>query len=85
MELDCPFCRERIEMNVHPLESALMIACFAAFVGFAVLFYALKNDAFLVAALASLAPSALLPVLERRFFKGWTRYRMPTRSSGTSP
>lgn len=82
MELDCPLCGARIEVNVHPLESALMIACFAAFVGFAVLFYALKNEAFLVAALASLAPAALLPLFERRCFKGWTRYRMPTPRHG---
>ena len=79
MEVDCPFCLKRIEMNVHPVESAVMIACFAGFIAFAVLFYALKNDAYLVAALACLAPSALLPLLERRFFKGWPRFRLKQR------
>lgn len=79
MEIDCPFCLKRIEMNVHPLESTVMIACFAGFVGCAALFYALKNNALLVAALACLAPSALLPLFERRFFKRWPRFRLPTR------
>jgi hypothetical protein len=75
MELDCPACRKRIEVNVHPFESALMMASFGAFIAFGALFYALKDDAFLVAALACLAPAALLPLFERRWFKGWPRYR----------
>jgi hypothetical protein len=79
MEIDCPFCLKRIEMNVHPVESAVMTACFVGFVAFAVLFYALKNDAFLVLGLACLAPSALLPLIERRFFRGWPRYRLKQR------
>lgn len=77
MELDCPYCRARIAVNVHPLESSVMIACFAGFIGFAVLFYALADDRFLVAALACLAPSALLPLFERRFFNRWPRFRLP--------
>jgi hypothetical protein len=77
MELDCPSCRARIHVNVHPVESALMMASFAAFIVFGALFYLLKQEAFLVAALAALSPAALLPLLERRLFKGWPRYRKP--------
>ena len=77
MELDCPSCRARIEVNVHPVESTLMVASFAAFVGFGVLFYVFKQDGFLVCALAALSPAALLPFVERRWFKGWPRYRKP--------
>lgn len=77
MAFDCPACRARIEVNVHPVESALMIASFVTFVAFGVLFYVFKQDGFLVAALAALAPAALLPLLERRWFRGWPRYRKP--------
>ena len=77
MELDCPSCRARIEVNVHPVESALMMASFGAFVALGALFYLFKREAFLVAALAALAPAALLPLFERRWFKGWRRYRKP--------
>jgi hypothetical protein len=82
MELDCPFCRARIELNVHPLESALMMASFAAFIAFGALFYLLRQESFLVAALAALSPAALLPLLERRCFKGWRRYRRPGSDAG---
>ena len=75
MELDCPSCRARIEVNVHPVESALMMASFATFIAFGALFYAFRQEGFLVAALAALSPAALLPLLERRWFKGWPRYR----------
>jgi hypothetical protein len=75
MELDCPACRARIEVNVHPVESALMMASFAAFVGFGALFYLFGREGFLVLALASLSPPALVPLVERRWFKAWPRYR----------
>jgi len=77
MELDCPSCRARIQVNVHPVESALMMASFAAFVAFGALFYVFKQEGFLVAALAALSPAALLPFFERLWFKGWPRYRRP--------
>ena len=82
MELDCPACRARIAVNVHPVESALMIASFAGFVAFAALFYLFEREGFLVAALASLSPAALLPLFERRCFRGWPRYRKPGPDSG---
>jgi len=77
LELDCPACRARIEVNVHPVESALMVASFLAFVAFGVLYYATGRDGFVVAALASLAPAALLPALERFWYADWPRYRKP--------
>ena len=77
MELDCPSCRARIQVNLHPVESALMMASFAAFVVFGALFYVFRQEGFLVAALAALSPAALLPFLERLWFKGWPRYRKP--------
>ena len=82
MALDCPSCRARIEVNVHPVESALMLAGFAAFVAFGALFYVFKQDGFLVAAFAALSPAGLLPLLERRWFKGWPRYRKPGPGPG---
>jgi DNA-directed RNA polymerase subunit RPC12/RpoP len=82
MELDCPSCRARIQVNVHPVESALMMASFAAFVVFGALFYAFKQEGFLVAALAALSPAALLPFFERLWFKGWPRYRKPGARPG---
>ncbi|MGQ0547432.1 MAG: hypothetical protein ACT4P3_19220 [Betaproteobacteria bacterium] len=77
MEFDCPHCRGRIEVNVHPLESALMVASFLAFVAFGALYYFSGREGFVVAALASLSPAALLPFLERHGFRGWPRYRKP--------
>jgi hypothetical protein len=75
MEIDCPFCKSRIGVNVHPAESALMVASFAGFVLFAALYYFLKREGFLVAALAALSGAALLPFLERTWLKAWPRYK----------
>lgn len=75
LEFDCPACRARIEVNVHPVESALMIASFLAFVAFGVLYYATGREGFIVGALLSLSPAALLPFLERYWFRAWPRYR----------
>jgi hypothetical protein len=77
LSFDCPSCRARVEMNVHPVESTVMIASFAGFVAFAALYYFIKDDGFLVGALACLAPAALLPLFERHWFRGWPRYRKP--------
>ena len=46
MELDCPSCRARIQVNVHQVESELMMASFAAFVAFGALFYVVKQEGF---------------------------------------
>ena len=82
MELDCPLCKDRIALNLHPVETAVMIASFAAFLFFGALFYVLGRDGFLVAALLSLSVAALLPLLERVWFRDWPRYRKPGSEPG---
>jgi hypothetical protein len=75
MALDCPACRARIEVNVHPVESWLMVASFLGFVACGVIYYASGREGFVVAALACLAPAGVLPMLERYWFRDWPRYR----------
>lgn len=82
MEIDCPGCKRRIRTNVHPAESALMLACFGGFVVLGALWYWLKRDGFVVAALVSaMAGTALLPLLEHVWLKDWPRYL----KSGSDP
>jgi len=85
MEIDCPFCLARLVLNVHPLESVLMVASFGGFIGFAALFYFLKRDGFLAAALLSLGAGAMLPLFERAWFRGWRRYHRKPGSEPDSP
>jgi DNA-directed RNA polymerase subunit RPC12/RpoP len=86
MEIDCPHCRGRIRLNVHPLEMRIVLAGFGAFVALAALGFALQSQALVVIALAVGAAGPLaLPVLERYYFRDWARYVPVTANPGSDP
>ena len=87
MELDCPHCRRRIRLNLHPLEVRIVLAGFVAFVALAGLGYALRSNALSVIALvAGMTGPSLLPVVERVWIRNWARYVLvERRSDGGEP
>ncbi len=75
MELDCPKCMERLELNIHGIESASLIGGFALFVVLGLLAYRAQSEAlFFAAALGGGSGLAIMQVLDRTWLKGWPRY-----------
>lgn len=75
MEMDCPHCRGRIQLNVHPFEMKVVLASFAAFVVLAALGYVLhSNPLIFIALIAGMAGPIALPAIERTLLKNWARY-----------
>lgn len=75
MEIDCPYCKRRIRVNVHRLEEALLFATLAGFVGFAALGYWLERESLYLAAFAAaMLGAAALPLVERIWLRTWPRY-----------
>ena len=82
MEIDCPHCKRRIRVNVHPLEEALLLATFAGFVVLAALGYWLERESLYLAAFAAaMLGAAALPLAERIWLRTWPRY-VPMRPEG---
>lgn len=76
MNVDCPRCAGRLEMNVHRAETALVLASVAGSVGLAALAYARQSQGLLLAALAlGMAGAAALYALERTWLRRWPRFR----------
>ncbi len=76
MNVDCPRCLGRLEMNVHRAETALVLASVAGAVGLAALAYARQSQALLLAALAlGMAGAAALYAIERTWLRRWPRFR----------
>ncbi len=75
MEFDCEYCKKRIRLNTHPLESGIVFASFGTFLALALLAWAMKNESLAVLALfAGAAAPLVLPFLERTWFRNWARY-----------
>jgi len=75
MEIDCPYCKRRIRVNLHRAESAIVLGSFAAFAAFAALAYWLPREGLYLAAFAAaMAGAAALPLLERTWLRAWPRY-----------
>ncbi len=76
MNVDCPRCQGRLEMNVHRVETALVLASVAGSVALAALAYARQSQGLLLAALAlGMAGAAALYALERTWLRRWPRFR----------
>lgn len=76
MNLDCPRCLGRLEMNVHRAETALVLASVAGSVALAALAYARQSQGLLLAALGlGMAGAAALYVAERTWLRHWPRFR----------
>ncbi len=84
MEIDCPYCKRRIRVNVHRAEEALIVASFGAFALLAALGYWLDREGFYLAAFAAaMAGAAALPLAERLWLRTWPRY-VPMKVDATT-
>lgn len=82
MEIECTFCKSRLQCNVHRMEFAVVLFNFAAIALFIAGAYWLhsKELAIIAFALAMLGALAL-PVLERTWLRTWPRFvRAPART-----
>lgn len=76
MNVDCPRCLGRLEMNVHRAETALVLASVGGAVALAALAYARQSQGLLLAALAlGMAGAAALYTIERTWLRHWPRLR----------
>jgi hypothetical protein len=74
-EIDCPFCKGRLKVNLHPAEEAVVLATLAGFLLLAGLGYALGREGLYVLAFAvAMLGAGALPVLERFWLRAWPRY-----------
>ena len=75
MEIDCPGCKSRVELNLHQAEIAILLLSCAVFLVLAALAYFLQSQGLLMAALvAGAAGWAAVQLLERTMLRGWPRY-----------
>lgn len=76
MNVDCPRCFGRLEMNVHPAETVLVLASVGGTVALAALAYARQSQGLLLAALGlGMAGAAAIYALERTWLRRWPRFR----------
>lgn len=87
MEIDCPHCRSRIQLNVHPLEMKVVLGGFAAFAVLAALGYFFhSNFLIFLALIAGMAGPMGQPAIEQTLLKNWARFApvAPKADSGRS-
>jgi hypothetical protein len=78
METDCPHCKRGIQLNVHPMEMAVVVVFFVVFLALGLLAYWLQSHEALLAAFgAAMLGSLALPMLERTYLRSWPRYTPP--------
>ena len=75
MEIDCPGCKTRVQLNLHQAEIAILLLSCAVFLVLAALAYWLQSQGLLLAGLAAGAAGwAAVQVLERTVLRAWPRY-----------
>lgn len=73
--IDCPHCKSKIRLNVHPLELLLVLLGFGTIVVLAVLAYWLHSQALALALIAfAFAAGIASHVAERTYLRSWPRY-----------
>jgi len=83
MNVDCPRCLGRLQMNVHRAETVLVLASVAGCVALAALAYARQSQGLLLAALGlGMAGAAALHVIERTWLRDWPRFRTRAATPG---
>jgi len=76
MNVDCPHCLGRLQMNVHGAETGLVLGSIAASVALAALAYARQSQGLLLAALGvGLAGAAAVYIVERTWLRAWPRFQ----------
>jgi hypothetical protein len=75
LELDCPFCMNRIRLNLHPAETVVALLNLGMVIVLAVLAYRYQNQGLAMAALGiAMAGLLVLPLLEKTWLRDWPRY-----------
>ena len=75
MSLECTHCHSVIFLNVHRVESIVVMLNFLVIVALALFAYWLHDRTLvLVALFAAMAGAAALPLLERTWLRDWPRY-----------
>jgi DNA-directed RNA polymerase subunit RPC12/RpoP len=83
MNVDCPRCLGRLQMNVHRAETTLVLASVAGCVGLAALAYARHSQGLLLAALGlGMAGAAAIYGIERTWLRDWPRFRARESTPG---
>ena len=83
MNVDCPRCLGRLQVNVHRAETVLVLASVAGCAALAALAYARQSQGLLLAALGGgMAGAAVMYVAERTWLRAWPRFRARESSRG---
>jgi hypothetical protein len=74
-EIDCPFCKGRLKVNLHAAEEAVVLGTLGGFLLCAGLGYWLESEGLYVAAFAvAMLGAGALPLIERLWLRAWPRY-----------
>jgi len=83
MDLDCPHCLARLQVNVHRAETLLVLGTVTGCVALATLAYLRQDQALLLAALGGgMAGAAAIYAAERTALRAWPRFRARESSRG---
>lgn len=83
MNVDCPHCLGRLEVNVHRAETLIVLGSVAGCVALAALAYARQSQSLLLTALAlGAAGAAAVYIAERIWLRAWPRFRVRAASRG---
>lgn len=75
LETECSHCKSVLRVNVHPVETTIVMLNFAAIVVLAAFAYWFDSRGLvLVAVGAAMVGAAALPLLERIWLRTWPRY-----------
>ncbi|MEO8716918.1 MAG: hypothetical protein ABI423_01720 [Burkholderiales bacterium] len=76
MDLNCPYCLGRLQVNVHRAETLIVLGSVAGCVALAAFAYVRQSQALLLTALAGgMAGAAALYIVERTWLRAWRRFR----------
>jgi DNA-directed RNA polymerase subunit RPC12/RpoP len=83
MDVDCPHCMGRLQMNLHRAETLIVLGSVAGCVALAALAYARQSQVLLLTALAlGMAGAAALYIVERTWLRAWPRFQARAASRG---
>ena len=76
MNVDCPRCLGRLQVNVHRAETGIVLGSVAGCTALAALAYARQSQGLLLAALGlGMAGAAVIYLAERTWLRRWPRFR----------
>ena len=82
MEIECSHCHRVLRLNVHPIESVVVMLNFAAIVVLAAFAYWFQSRGLvLIAVGAAIVGASAMPALERTYLRSWPRYVSTAQTS----